>query len=355
MVGVCSASGMVRGSVWMSSAGFSVVEASAVAFASTAFGEASASVSSMARSAGVGALHAKSLRFGFSTVAGSYAGGTVSYAGVAGADGTGADDGAVSGSAVDAVMGSVGVFVSVSSRVRPMRALTLSSRSPAMMTIRWVAYSIATGGMLMMVAGAHAGSSSPLLMRACNALPPIEQPENRTSPAHGYQPPRMWPFLKPHVAHVHNRIVPSTQTGPPQLRYGLMPQETNTRRNASKLRMKAIRPMTSPAVMPGHILTLVRSVSGLVLLLVSFMVSFLPVCQRRPCGACAFPARARPGVRRSSVSVLEFGEVEFPGFVLAVVLDAFDGFADEHDHFEEHVVFVVVAVVQVVGLDVVKA
>ena len=339
----------------MSSAGFSVVEASAVAFASTAFGEASASVSSMARSAGVGALHAKSLRFGFSTVAGSYAGGTVSYAGVAGAGGTGADDGAVSGSAVDAVMGSVGVFVSVSSRVRPMRALTLSSRSPAMMTIRWVAYSIATGGMLMMVAGAHAGSSSPLLMRACNALPPIEQPENRTSPAHGYQPPRMWPFLKPHVAHVHNRIVPSTQTGPPQLRYGLMPQETNTRRNASKLRMKAIRPMTSPAVMPGHILTLVRSVSGLVLLLVSFMVSFLPVCQRRPCGACAFPARARPGVRRSSVSVLEFGEVEFPGFVLAVVLDAFDGFADEHDHFEEHVVFVVVAVVQVVGLDVVKA
>ena len=92
----------------------------------------------------------------------------------------------------------------------------------------------------------------------------MEKPENRTRPAHGYQDPRMWPFLKPHVAHVHKRIVPSTHTGPPQLRYGLMPHATNTRRNASKLR-KAIRPMMMPERMPGHIFTLVRSASPAVL------------------------------------------------------------------------------------------
>ena len=37
--------------------------------------------------------------------------------------------------------------------------------------------------------------------------------------------PRMCPFLNPHVAHVHRRIVPSTHTGPPQLSQGWMPHE----------------------------------------------------------------------------------------------------------------------------------
>lgn len=55
---------------------------------------------------------------------------------------------------------------------------------------------------------------------------------------------------------MHSRIVPSTHTGPPQLSHGLMPHATNTRRNASKLSTNAITPITVPAAMPGHMLTL---------------------------------------------------------------------------------------------------
>ena len=158
--------------------------------------------------------------------------------------------------------------------------LILSSLSPAMMTIRCVAYSSATGGMLMIAGDTQAGSSHPFASSACRALPATEKKLKTTSPNHGYAAPRICPFLNPHVAHVHSRIVPSTHTGPPQLRYGLMPQATNTRRRASKLRTNAMSPMTTPAATPGHILT--PALSSMLLSSVFFPVIIYSFLSRSP-------------------------------------------------------------------------
>ena len=143
----------------------------------------------------------------------------------------------------------------------------------------------------MMTGGTHDGSRNPVLIIACNALPAMEKPLNRTSPTHGYADPRICPFLKPHVAHVHRRIVPSTHTGPPQLSQGLMPHETNTRRKASKLNTNAIRPMMMPAVIPGHILTLDLSAfssSSLVYFMIQSFLLQKPVFD-------SIPGLRRPG------------------------------------------------------------
>ena len=127
------------------------------------------------------------------------------------------------------------------------------------------------GGMLMIAGAPHVGSMPPALSHACNALPVTLNSENSTSPAHGYQRPRMWPLRNPHVAHVHRRIVPSTHRGPPHDRSGLMPLDTNTSLNASKLSTNAMTAIITPTVTPGSMLTLSRPSASLVFL------SFIPV------------------------------------------------------------------------------
>ena len=113
--------------------------------------------------------------------------GSVSVSGLVSTTGVGMGTGA--GCTGWAFTGSTGTRVSrgaaSGTRVASVAVLILSSRSPAMMTIKWVAYRSATGGMLMMTGGTHDGSRNPVLIIACNALPAMEKPLNRTSPTHG--------------------------------------------------------------------------------------------------------------------------------------------------------------------------
>ena len=110
--------------------------------------------------------------------------------GFAGSAGSGADAGGSDGMAGAGMAdgAGTGAGTSVSSMtVKPTgrTVLILSRRSPAMMTIKWVAYRSATGGMLMMTGGTHAGRWNPVLSIACKALPAMEKLLNSTSPTHG--------------------------------------------------------------------------------------------------------------------------------------------------------------------------
>ena len=151
------------------------MEASATgASASSAFGSASSSMS--------GTIVWKSNRSG---IIGSISGSDlVSTAGVGMGTGAGCTGWAFTGSTGTRVSRGAASGTRVAS-VAGEKVLILSSRSPAMMTIKWVAYRSATGGMLMMTGGTHDGSRNPVLIIACNALPAMEKPLNRTSPTHG--------------------------------------------------------------------------------------------------------------------------------------------------------------------------